>query len=134
MAVGQQSNLQMVSYYKSIAASLVIILFSTYGWAGDQTKHVVDLEIKSRVVIGDKVIRVKQGQSIVLRWSTDETVSLHLHGYNIKTKATPAKPSSMTFLAKATGRFAVTSHGFGRNPGHHGHGESALIYVEVHPK
>ena len=124
----------MVSYFTSIAASLVIILFSAYSWADSHNKHVVDLVIKSRVVIGDKVIKVTQGHSTVLRWSTNETVSLHLHGYNIKTMATPSKPSSMNFLARATGRFAVTSHGFGQNAGHHGHGKSALVYVEVHPK
>ncbi|MGY9014647.1 MAG: hypothetical protein ACKVG9_05050 [Rhodospirillales bacterium] len=124
----------MVSYFTSIAASLVIILFSAYSWADGHNKHVVDLVIKSRVVIGDKVIKVTQGQSIVLRWSTDKIITLHIHGYNIKTMATPSKPSSMNFLTRATGRYAVTSHGFGQNAGHRGHGKSALVYVEVHPK
>jgi hypothetical protein len=133
MVVGQQSNFRMFNYYRFIAVSLVLILFSSHVWASDGSKRIVDVEIKSRVVTGDKVIKVTQGQSVQLRWSTDETVSLHLHGYNIKTLVTPAKLTSMNFLAKVTGRFAVTSHGFGQNVGHHGHGKSALIYVEVHP-
>jgi FtsP/CotA-like multicopper oxidase with cupredoxin domain len=92
---------------------------------------VVDLEISKRKVAGEQVIRVTQGDTVVLRWTVDEEVELHLHGYDVEANAAPGAPATMRFEARATGRFPVTSHGFG---GHSHHGESALVYIEVHPK
>ncbi|MEE2761102.1 MAG: hypothetical protein VYE18_06625 [Pseudomonadota bacterium] len=95
---------------------------------GGRTKFV---EIKERKIIGATTIRVNQGDEVKLIWKTDEKVELHMHGYDIKTSLIPDKPAEMRFIAKATGRFPVTSHGFGDS---HGHGHAALIYIEVHPK
>lgn len=89
----------------------------------------ITVEIKKRKIVGARTIRVKQGDQVRLNWKTDEKAELHLHGYDIETNVAPGKPSSMSFTAKATGRFPVTSHGFGD-----GHGHSALIYIEVLPK
>ena len=89
----------------------------------------ISVEIKKRKIVGARTIRVKQGDQVQLNWKTDEAAELHLHGYNIETDVAPGKPASMTVTAKATGRFPVTSHGFGD-----GHGHSALIYIEVLPK
>jgi len=89
----------------------------------------ISVEIKKRKIVGARTIRVKQGDQVNLQWKTDEKAELHLHGYNIETNVAPGKPASMNFTAKATGRFPVTSHGFGD-----GHGHSALIYIEVFPK
>ncbi|NQU60055.1 MAG: hypothetical protein HQ512_02915 [Rhodospirillales bacterium] len=89
-----------------------------------------------RKVEGDGVLRVKQGDMVSLSWATDEAVDLHLHGYDIKQKVGPGKMVNMAFIARATGRFAVSAHGFGDS---HEHGllksrETTLIYLEVHPR
>ena len=89
----------------------------------------ISAEIKKRKIVGARTIRVKQGDQVQLNWKTDEKAVLHLHGYDIETNVARGKPASMKFTAKATGRFPVTSHGFGD-----GHGHSALIYIEVLPK
>jgi FtsP/CotA-like multicopper oxidase with cupredoxin domain len=89
----------------------------------------ISVEIKKRKIVSARTIRVKQGDQVQLNWKTDEKAVLHLHGYDIETNVARGKPASMKFTAKATGRFPVTSHGFGD-----GHGHSALIYIEVHPK
>lgn len=90
------------------------------------------VNIEKRKVVGERVIRVKQGDEVTIRFNTDEIVELHLHGYDIEQEAKPGSVATMRFNARATGRFPVTSHGFG---GHsHGHRESALFYIEVHPK
>jgi len=91
------------------------------------------ISIKHRKVHGKNVLRVKQGDAVELKWQTDETVKLHLHGYDIEKTAVPGKPALMKFIAKATGRFPVTSHGFG-GAKDHSHGKGALFYLEVHPK
>ena len=94
-----------------------------------------EIAIKDRKVVGSNVVRVLEGQSVELHWTTDETVDLHLHGYDIETKAKPGAPATMTFKAHATGRYPVTAHGFGDSHSHGGsHSEQTLFYVEVHPK
>ena len=92
----------------------------------------IDVVIEARKVLGDNVARVAQGDAVRLRWSTDEAVSVHLHGYDLKLSIAPGTPAEMNLEAFAAGRFPVTSHGFGD----HGHDdeEVVLLYLEVHPR
>jgi hypothetical protein len=81
-----------------------------------------------------KKIVVSQGQQVRIVWQSDETVDIHLHGYDIDLSIEAQLPAEMTFRARATGRFPITSHGFGEQKGqggrlHHG----ALLYLEVYP-
>lgn len=99
----------------------------------DPAVTTIPVSIEKRKVVGERTIRVKQGDQVQLQWSTDEKVELHLHGIDKKVEVLPGKGSNMSFTAKATGRFPVTSHGFGRKAGHH-HGPGALMYIEVHPE
>lgn len=92
----------------------------------------IELVISERKVqLEEKTIRVTQGESLELVWESDETAELHLHGYDISFEVSPEAPAIVTFEAHATGRFPVTSHGFG---GEHGHGHEALLYIEVYPQ
>ena len=91
---------------------------------------------KGRVAKGDRTIRLAQGDEVVLGFTADEPLELHLHGYDIKLKVEPGATGWLRFEAKASGRFPVTVHG--------GHGEAklhgrksrerALLYIEVHPR
>ncbi len=80
----------------------------------------------SKVILDDQTIRVTQGDRIELNWSSDKSIELHLHGYDIHTSITPNSPTMMQFKAHATGRFPVEIHGKSEH--------SALIYIEVHPR
>lgn len=81
-----------------------------------------------------KKIVVKQGQQIRIIWHTDETVEVHLHGYDIELRVTANEPAEMNFRARATGRFPITSHGFGEQSGQGGKSHHrALLYLEVYP-
>jgi FtsP/CotA-like multicopper oxidase with cupredoxin domain len=82
------------------------------------------------VQLDPNVIRVTMGDRVTLSWTSDEAGSLHLHGYDIEFEVGPGRTETMTFLASATGRFPITSHGFG---GEEGHGHKALLYLEVYP-
>ena len=105
--------------------------------APQQTENTTDAEprievrIANRKVVGDHIIRVTQGQLVEMVWTTDEAAELHIHGYDIRFGISPDAPAEVSFTAHATGRFAVTSHGFG---GQHGHGHDTLVYIEVYPK
>jgi hypothetical protein len=90
-----------------------------------------DLHIeRGRVAENMSVIRVKQGDVVRLRWSTDRSIILHLHGYDVERKIEPSAIGVMEFAAQATGRFPVEVH---RSPGGHSHGETPLVRIEVYP-
>jgi len=109
--------------------------------AGDNETKDFAVNIRGRQVDGMGVVRVKQGDRVRLSWTTDETVTLHLHGYDLMAKAVPGKTAEMTFTARATGRFAVSAHGFESGPWNHGktqgllgHLERPVMFLEVHPR
>lgn len=97
---------------------------------GDAAQQWIEIRIENRAVVGDDVIRVSQDEAIALRWATDEAAELHIHGYDIRFDISPDAPAEIEFTAHATGRYAVTSHGFGDE---HSHGHETLVYIEVHP-
>ena len=100
-----------------------------------QTPEVVfDLKLeKGRVAPNMRLIRVKQGDAVKLRWTTDRSIVLHLHGYDIETKVEPGGPAEMAFTARATGRFPIEEHKPNARGGH-SHGEAPLVRIEVYPR
>lgn len=113
----------------------LIVLGSSLSLADEQDASAdavrIDVQIEHRKVVGDPVIRLTEEQEIRIVWTTDEAAELHIHGYDIRIDISPDAPAEISFTAYATGRFAVTSHGFG---GDHGHGHETLLYIEVYPK
>lgn len=100
--------------------------------APDFNRTRVEITIEDRKIKGDKnVFRVYQGEHIELIIVSDETVSLHFHGYDIEFKVNPEEPAIVPFTAYATGRFPVSSHGWGDQ---HEHGHQTLFYLEVYPQ
>jgi hypothetical protein len=92
-----------------------------------------DLRIeRGQVPANMRLIRVKQGDSVTLRWTADRTTILHLHGYDIELKVEPGAVADMPFTARATGRFPVSVHK-PQAAGGHTH-DPPLIHVEVHPR
>lgn len=103
-------------------------------WADSTDTRSFDLTIQDRKMSGDlSVIRVTQDDMVELRWTTDEVTTIHLHGYNIEKRITSETTTVMTFEAYATGRFPITSHGFGEHTHEHTK-HKPLLYLEVHPK
>ena len=100
-----------------------------------QTPEVVfDLKLeKGRVAPNMRLIRVKQGDAVKLRWTTDRPIVLHLHGYDIETKVEPGAVAEMAFTARATGRFPIEEHKPDAKGGH-SHGEAPLVRIEVRPR
>jgi hypothetical protein len=98
-----------------------------------------DLSILKRRIEGNaSTIRVKRGETVLLRWRSDEIVLLHVHGYDLRAKLSPSAPASMRFEAAVAGRFAITAHDFGAmaDDGAHPkkHRETTLLYLEVLPE
>jgi hypothetical protein len=98
--------------------------------AQESSKRVIEVRIENRKVVApNEAIRITLGAVIELRWTSDEAVKLHLHGYDIELHVRPDEPAAMVVEAYATGRFPVTSHGWEDG----GHGHDALTYLEVYP-
>ena len=83
-----------------------------------------------RVPPAQRLVRATEGERVELRWSADEPLVLHLHGYDIETRVDPGRPAVMAFAARLTGRFPVEIHsGDGSK-----HRHRALLHVEIHPR
>jgi len=91
--------------------------------------RVVELAIRDGVLPREqRVIRVQQGDAVTLRWTTDRALTLHLHGYDIEQRVVPGATATMSFTARATGRFAIEIHAS------QGRRETTVGYLEVHPR
>jgi hypothetical protein len=119
-------------------SAVALLLCAFVGYAtiatAQRAEIVFDLKIeKGRVAPNMRLIRVKQGDTVKLRWTSDRPIRLHLHGYDIETRVEPGAIAEMTFAARAAGRFPVEEHR--RNArGAHSHGEAPLVQVEVYPR
>ncbi len=103
------------------------------GHAADKPRR-FDVAIHRRKVApAQRVLRVTQGDTVEIVWTTDEATTVHLHGYNIEAKVRPGAPASLIVKARAAGRFPISAHGFGHAPGA-AHGETTLLYLEIHPR
>jgi len=99
--------------------------------AQDASQRAIEVRIENRQVVAPgEAIRITEGDVIELVWTSDEPVELHLHGYDLEIQVRPDKPTTMIIEAYATGRFPITSHGWGEG----GHGHDALTYLEVYPR
>ena len=107
-----------------VASGWLFDLRST--WAQTRENQIFALDIRSGHVVADKrTIRVTQDDWVELRWTANEAVELHLHGYNIRFDIKRDEPGTMIFEASIAGRFPVGIHGAG------GHGN--VVYLEVLP-
>jgi hypothetical protein len=118
-----------------ILGLLMLFLSAPAAIVGAQTKEFIfDLKVEhSTVPPKMRLIRVKQGDLVKLRWTSDRPITLHLHGYDIERTIVPGSVAEMAFTANATGRFPVEEHKPDAHGGH-AHGEAPLVRIEVYPR
>jgi FtsP/CotA-like multicopper oxidase with cupredoxin domain len=58
---------------------------------------------------GDTV-RVKRGQTVLIRFTSDTAESLHLHGYDKELAAKPDRTVQLSFVADQSGVFVIETH------------------------
>jgi len=86
-----------------------------------------------RVPANMRLIRVKQGDVVKLKWSADRHEIVHLHGYDIEKEVAPGAPTDLTFTANAAGRFPIHLHATKEGSGERGQ-EETLVNIEVYPR
>jgi hypothetical protein len=119
---------------RTISWLLVVVVAAFAFPCQSQSERVerFDLQIvNGRLMDGRKVIAVQRHDRVEINWRADGRTILHLHGYDIETTVGPDKPEAMTFVARATGRFAIEIHA---PPGEGKPRRAVLIYLEVHPR
>jgi FtsP/CotA-like multicopper oxidase with cupredoxin domain len=128
-----------VSVLRSSVGKWVSLLFLAWVASGPMdgaraADVAFDLRIEEgRVPQPMRLIRVKQGDVVTLRWRTDRPMVVHLHGYDIELRVEPGTVATMTFAARATGRFPIVAHTAGAGAGDHAHEEAPLTHVEIYP-
>jgi hypothetical protein len=91
----------------------------------------VDLSIaRGKPDGGVRTVRVMRSDTVELRVRSDETLKIHVHGYDLLLEAKAGNPASVSFAAKLVGRFPVTAHLDAKGS----HKEPTLLYLEVHPR
>lgn len=127
----------MRRYFRILTVFIIFAATSILGAAAQDTK-VVKIDVIDQAATGADVelsggtgvVRVTQGDQVEIHWTSNQATELHLHGYNVKTKVESEGEAVMTVEARAAGRFAIESHGFGADY----HAEKTLIYLEVLPR
>jgi hypothetical protein len=121
----------------SARAIVVLALTLEPDLAGSGTKAdevTFDLRIeRGQLPAKSRLVRVRQNDLVRLRWSSDQPIVLHLHGYDIEQKVEPGAVSEMKFTARATGRFAVQEHRPQAAGGGHTHG-APIVQLEILPR
>jgi len=94
-----------------------------------------DIKIeRGRVPDAMRLIRVNEGDIVKLRWTSDQPIVLHLHGYDIEKRVAPGAITELAFTAYATGRFPIHVHPQGAGSGGHTHEDAPLATIEVYPR
>lgn len=82
-----------------------------------------------------RLMRVKKGDRIRWRISSDAPGALHAHAYHLEARLVPGQPVELAFVAFATGRFRIEWHPTdGKAAGDKGHHAPPLATLEVHPQ
>jgi hypothetical protein len=114
---------------KACIIAAVLAAFQLVAQEGAAETRAFELAVRDgKLPAEQRVIRVRQGDDVTLRWTTDKSLTIHLHGYDIEMPLAPAAAVSMRFTARASGRFPVEIHAHSRG------GLRVLAHVEVHPR
>jgi hypothetical protein len=92
-----------------------------------QAAKELDIALADGKPKGEQTLRVTKNDKVVLHWTSDRPIALHLHGYDLETSVPAKGTATMSFTASIPGRFPVSEHAHGA--GHH----RAVLYLEVLP-
>lgn len=67
----------------------------------------VSFEYKKDGSVEPKAVRVKEGEKVIIKISSDVADEAHLHGYDKSTPVEPGKVATLELIANQTGRFPI---------------------------
>jgi hypothetical protein len=114
---------------------LVALLLMIIAGSASAAELAFDIGIEQgRVPDAMRLMRVHEGDSVTLRWTSDRPVTLHLHGYDIEKRVAPGGVTELSFTAHATVRFPIEIQSGGARAGGGAHEGEPLAVIEVYPQ
>ena len=102
--------MRCVSFLVMGLAAVGLLLIATCSGSAPETVE-FNLDIRDRVLEQEStVFRVKNGDTVVLFIISDETGTIHLHGYDLEDELGQEGVTRMEFVANLEGRFAMAVH------------------------
>jgi hypothetical protein len=129
----RQGKRPVASRTGKVALALLLIIAGSGAVAAAELTFDINIE-RGRVPDTMRLIRVSEGDVVRLRWTSDQPLVLHLHGYDIEKRIAPGAVTEFAFTAYATGRFPIHIHEQGAGASGHAHEDRSLATVEVYPQ
>jgi hypothetical protein len=83
--------------------------------SGEQADVTVDVTVANgKVNPSGATIKVKAGQTVLVKVISDAADELHIHGYDKELELSPGKAASVKFTANMKGTFEVETHKSGK--------------------
>jgi hypothetical protein len=124
-------NLQAAPGWRRLFAFTLLTCLALPAASQAQEVKRFDLALKAGALPkAQQTIKVKQGDQVELKWTTDQPMRIHLHGYDITITVKPSEPTVTAITAKIPGRFSAEK--LQDKPSGHHHG-GKIFYLEVHP-
>lgn len=130
MIAVRKSSILKRSWISALGTMMCITVAVTIGAVPARSEERrLDLAIENgRIADPAPTLRVEEGDAVVILFTSDRPVEVHLHGYDLAVTVAPGADSILRFDAAFTGRFPAELHDDG------GGSHDALFYLEVHPK
>jgi len=103
------------------------VALATIAGAAAAASQSFSVELAGGRAKGEETLKVNKGDQVQVRFTSDQPIVLHLHGYDIEAKVAPPAPALLTFKADLAGRFPMHEHREGA--GNH----RAVLFIEVQP-
>jgi hypothetical protein len=113
----------MSNPFRFIATALLLpasVLLAACGGAGDPEHLTFDVTIADGALTGSATLQAHQGDTVTLVVNSDEPLTFHLHGYDLEHAVMPGMPTTIEFVADASGSFPFTAHRDGEAHSHEG--------------
>jgi plastocyanin len=77
--------------------------------ADEARERIYEVKIKDGVM-SPAEISVEEGDQVMLRWTSNIPVEVHLHGYDLEEEVSPGEETDLSFEANLTGGFEIEEH------------------------
>ena len=115
-------------YLPLFLLTLLTLLLAACGGNTEPQTRIFDLDIAGGSLDGEhRTLTVDHNDDVVLRITSDQQGSFHLHGYDLEASLIPGETAALAFTANATGKFDFEMHtaSAGHSGSDHSHDSTA---------
>ena len=112
-----RATLGRPAYWLALSLAIAVVPLLTACGASSQPEPstdeaaVINMPIENRATdLTRDDLRVSQGDTVRLRFTSDEPGEIHLHGYDLTADVSPEQPGELVFEATTAGAFGINFH------------------------